>query len=40
MIARARWRIPGVTQLLSKHPDRFAPSAWPGYYDRASGVEV
>ncbi len=40
MIARARRRIPGVTQLLSKHPDRFAPGAWPGYYDRAAGVEV
>lgn len=40
MIARARRRIPGVTQLLSKHPDRFAPGVWPGYYDRASGAEV
>lgn len=40
MIARARRRIPGVTQLLSKHPDRFAPGAWPGYYDRAKGAEV
>ncbi|MBI4449942.1 aminotransferase class III-fold pyridoxal phosphate-dependent enzyme, partial [Candidatus Uhrbacteria bacterium] len=40
MILRARRRIPGVTQLLSKHPDRFAPGVWPGYYDRASGVEV
>lgn len=40
MIARARQRIPGVTQLLSKHPDRFAPGVWPTYYDRASGVEV
>lgn len=37
---RARRRIPGVTSLLSKHPDRFAPGAWPGYYDRAKGAEV
>lgn len=40
MIKRARRRIPGVTQLLSKHPDRFAPGAWPGYYDCAKGAEV
>ncbi|MDO8435347.1 MAG: aminotransferase class III-fold pyridoxal phosphate-dependent enzyme [bacterium] len=40
MQARARKRIPGMTQLLSKRPDLFAPGVWPGYYDRASGVEV
>jgi len=40
MQQRAEARIPGVTQLLSKRPDRFAPGVWPGYYDRASGVEV
>ncbi|MFH1581708.1 MAG: aminotransferase class III-fold pyridoxal phosphate-dependent enzyme [Pseudomonadota bacterium] len=32
--------IPGLTQLLSKRPDQFAPGSWPGYYDRAKGVEV
>jgi len=32
--------IPGLTQLLSKRPDQFAPGVWPGYFDRAKGVEV
>ncbi|MGK5093317.1 aminotransferase class III-fold pyridoxal phosphate-dependent enzyme [Deltaproteobacteria bacterium TL4] len=33
-------RIPGMTQLLSKRPDMFAPGVWPGYYQKAKGVEV
>jgi len=37
---RARKRIPGMTQLLSKRPDMFAPGLWPGYFSRARGVEV
>jgi glutamate-1-semialdehyde 2,1-aminomutase len=37
---RARSRIPGVTQLLSKRPEMFAPGQWPGYYSRAKGVET
>lgn len=37
---RARQRIPGGTQLLSKRPELFAPEAWPAYYDRAQGCEV
>jgi len=37
---RARWRIPGMTQLLSKRPDMFAPGVWPGYFSKASGVDV
>lgn len=37
---RAKSRIPGMTQLLSKRPDMFAPGVWPGYYSRAKGVEV
>jgi len=37
---RARKRIPGMTQLLSKRPDMFAPGVWPGYFSKASGVEV
>lgn len=40
MQARAQARIPGMTQLLSKRPDRFAPGVWPGYYAKARGVEV
>lgn len=37
---RARARIPGGTQLLSKRPEMFAPGQWPGYYARAKGAEV
>ncbi len=37
---RARGRIPGGTQLLSKRPEMFAPDQWPGYYSRAKGVET
>jgi len=40
MQSRARKRIPGVTQLLSKRPEMFAPGQWPGYYSKASGAEV
>ena len=32
--------IPGLSQLLSKRPDQFAPGVWPGYFSKASGVEV
>jgi len=38
--ARARERIPGMTQLLSKRPDQFSTGVWPGYFSRACGVEV
>ena len=38
--ARAKARIPGMTQLLSKRPDMFAPGVWPGYYKKAAGVFV
>jgi glutamate-1-semialdehyde 2,1-aminomutase len=37
---KAKFRIPGMTQLLSKRPDMFAPGVWPGYYSKAKGVEV
>lgn len=37
---RARQRIPGGTQLLSKRPEMFAPEQWPGYYSKAKGAEV
>ena len=40
MQERARVRIPGMTQLLSKRPDMFAPGVWPGYFSRAKGVEI
>jgi len=40
MQERAKYRIPGMTQLLSKRPDMFAPGVWPGYYSKAKGVEV
>lgn len=38
--ARAKSRIPGMTQLLSKRPDQFSLNAWPGFFSRAKGVEV
>jgi len=38
--ARGQKCIPGLTQLLSKRPDQFAPGVWPGYFERAKGVEV
>ena len=37
---RARKRIPGMTQLLSKRPDQFSAGIWPGYFSRARGAEV
>lgn len=40
MQERAKKRIPGMTQLLSKRPDMFASGVWPGYYSKAKGVEV
>jgi len=40
MQKHARKRIPGMTQLLSKHPDRFSYGVWPGYYERAKGAEI
>jgi glutamate-1-semialdehyde 2,1-aminomutase len=37
---RARARIPGGTQLLSKRPEMFLPEQWPAYYAEARGAEV
>jgi len=37
---RAKKRIPGLSQLLSKRPDMFSYGVWPGYFSRAKGVEV
>jgi len=40
MQERAKRRIPGMTQLLSKRPDMFSLGVWPGYYSRAQGANV
>ena len=32
--------IPGMTQLLSKRPDRFSMGVWPSYFQKAKGVDV
>lgn len=37
---RARQRIPGGTQLLSKRPEMFLPEHWPSYYAKAAGAEI
>ncbi len=37
---RAKARIPGGTQLLSKRPEMYLPENWPAYYRRAKGVTV
>ena len=37
---RAKCRIPGGTQLLSKRPEMHLPDQWPSYYSRAKGVDV
>ncbi len=37
---RAKTRIPGGTQLLSKRPEMFLPENWPAYYSRAKGAQV
>ncbi|MNR75301.1 3-aminobutyryl-CoA aminotransferase [compost metagenome] len=37
---KAKTRIPGGTQLLSKRPEMFLPEQWPSYYQTAVGAEV
>jgi glutamate-1-semialdehyde 2,1-aminomutase len=37
---KARTRIPGGTQLLSKRPEMLLPDQWPAYYASARGAEV
>lgn len=32
--------IPGMTQLLSKRPDRYCRGLWPTYFKEAKGIEV
>ena len=36
----AKDRIPGVSNLLSKRPETFAPGYWPCYHSKAKGCEV
>lgn len=40
MYRRARSRIPGGTQLLSKRPEMLLPEQWPAYYAKASRSTV
>lgn len=37
---KAKKRIPGGTQLLSKRPEQFLPEQWPAYYSKAEGCRV
>lgn len=37
---KARKIIPGMSHLLSKRPDQFSLGVWPGYFEKARGVEV
>jgi glutamate-1-semialdehyde aminotransferase len=37
---RAKRRIPGGTQLLSKRPETLLPGGWPAYYRSARGCEL
>ena len=37
---KAKRRIPGGTQLLSKRPEMYLPENWPAYYSRAKGITV
>jgi glutamate-1-semialdehyde aminotransferase len=38
--ARAKQRIPGGTNLLSKRPKMYAPGCWPAFYIEARGCEI
>jgi glutamate-1-semialdehyde 2,1-aminomutase len=40
LYVKAKKRIPGGTQLLSKRPEMFLPDQWPSYFSQAKGVEV
>jgi glutamate-1-semialdehyde 2,1-aminomutase len=40
LYTRARKRIPGGTQLLSKRPEIFAPGQWPAYFSEARGCRI
>ncbi|MGX7948836.1 aminotransferase class III-fold pyridoxal phosphate-dependent enzyme [Oleidesulfovibrio alaskensis] len=38
--AKAKQRIPNLTQLLSKNPTRFGEGVWPTYYSKAKGAYI
>ena len=40
LYVKAKSRIPGGTQLLSKRPEMYLPEQWPSYYQKARGAEV
>ena len=40
MQEKAKSLIPGMTQLLSKRPDRFSFGIWPTYFSKAKGAHV
>lgn len=40
LIERGKKSIPGLTQLLSKRPDQFAPGVWPTYFSKAKGTVI
>ena len=40
LYVRAKRRIPGGTQLVSKRPELYLPDNWPAYYSRAKGYKV
>jgi len=40
LYARAKERIPGGTQLLSKRPEMFLPEQWPAYYSKCKGCHI
>lgn len=40
MQVKAAKLIPGMTQLLSKRPDRFSRGVWPTYFKEAHGINV
>ena len=37
---KAKYLIPGGTQLLSKRPEMYLPDQWPSYYQKAKGVDI
>lgn len=37
---KAKIKIPGMTQLLSKRPDMFSQGVWPAYFKKAEGVKI
>ena len=40
MQEKAKSFIPGMTQLLSKRPDRFSLGIWPAYFKKANGAYI